>query len=40
MYWIVDIQAVIASKHQTDGRDEGGDMAIYNFSINAQHVLR
>ena len=36
---IVDIKAVVASKHQTNGRDEGGDLVNHNLVVYTQHEL-
>lgn len=34
---IVDVQAVVATNHQTDCRDEVSYLVIYNFVVNAEH---
>lgn len=33
------IEEVIVSKHQTDGRDKGGDLVIHNIAVYTQHEL-
>lgn len=36
---MMNIEEVVASKHQTDGRDEGGDLIVNNLVVNTQHEL-
>lgn len=36
---IVNIQAIVCSKHETDGRDEVGDVVIHNLAIHTQHEV-
>ena len=39
IHGIMDIETVVGFKHQTDGRDEVGDVAIHNLTIYTQHEL-
>lgn len=39
IYRIVDVQAVVATKHQADGSDEVGDLVVHNLAVYAEHEL-
>lgn len=39
IYWIVDVQAVVATKHQADGSGEVGDLVVHNLAVYAEHEL-